>query len=42
MAGDPRLVLAVVKKIQQTVPVYLLDYSKGDGEFKLYMAVVGI
>ncbi|HDS1721526.1 hypothetical protein NPS53_08455 [Pseudomonas putida] len=42
VAGDPRLVLAVIKKIQGSVPVYLLDYSKGDGEFKLYLAVVGI
>lgn len=42
VAGDPKLVLAVIKKIQKTDPVYLLDYSSADGEFKLYLAVVGI
>lgn len=40
--GDAKAILAVIKKIQQTEPVYLLDYSMGDGEFKLYLAVVGI
>lgn len=40
--GDARTILAVVKKIQETEPVYLLDYSMGDGEFKMYLAVVGI
>ncbi|HEC1425406.1 TPA: hypothetical protein R1W95_002212 [Pseudomonas aeruginosa] len=40
--GDAKTILAVVKKIQQTEPVYLLDYSMNDGEFKLYLAVVGI
>lgn len=40
--GNPKTVLAVIKKIQQTDPVYLLDYSMADGEFKLYLAVVGI
>ncbi|OZB34349.1 MAG: hypothetical protein B7X51_01815 [Pseudomonas sp. 34-62-33] len=40
--GDAKTILALVKKIQQTEPVYLLDYSMADGEFKLYLAVVGI
>ncbi len=40
--GDPKKVLAVIKKIQQSDPVYLLDYSMADGVFKLYLAVVGI
>ena len=40
--GDAKTILAAVKKIQETEPVYLLDYSMGDGEFKLYLAVVGI
>lgn len=42
VSGDAKLVLALIKKIQQTDPVFLLDYSKVDGEFKLYLAVVGI
>lgn len=42
VAGDAKLVLAVIKKIQHSNPVYLLDYSSADGEFKLYLAVVGI
>lgn len=42
VSGDAKLVLAIIKKIQQNQPVYLLDYSMGDGEFKLYLAVVGI
>lgn len=42
VSGDPLLVLSVVKKIQQTDPVYLLDYTMVDGEFKLILAVVGI
>jgi len=42
VTGEPKTVLAVIKKIQQTDPVYLLDYSMVDGEFKLYLAVVGI
>ncbi|ELQ8317821.1 hypothetical protein ACVXHM_17585 [Pseudomonas aeruginosa] len=40
--GDAKTILAVIKKVQQTEPVYLLDYSMDDGEFKLYLAVVGI
>ena len=40
--GDAKTILAVIRQIQQTEPVYLLDYSMGDGEFKLYLAVVGI
>lgn len=40
--GDAKTILAAVKKIQETEPVYLLDYSMDDGEFKLYLAVVGI
>lgn len=42
VSGDPKLVLAVINKIQHTDPVFLLDYSMADGEFKLYLAVVGI
>lgn len=42
VAGEPRKVLAVIKKIQQSEPVYLLDYSMADGVYKLYLAVVGI
>lgn len=42
VSGDAKLVLAVIKKIQHSNPVFLLDYSMGDGEFKLYLAVVGI
>ena len=40
--GDAKKILAVMKKVQKTEPVYLLDYSMADGEFKLYLAVVGI
>jgi len=40
--GDARAVLAAAKKVQQANPVYLLDYSVGDGDFKLFIAVVGI
>lgn len=42
VSGDAKTVLAVVKIIQQSNPVFLLDYSVADGEFKLYLAVVGI
>lgn len=42
VSGDAKLVLAVIKKIQHIDPVYLLDYSMADGEFKLYLTVVGI
>lgn len=42
VSGDAKLVIAVIKKVQQTNPVFLLDYSMADGEFKLYLAVVGI
>lgn len=42
VVGSAKAVLAVMKEIQETEPVYLLDYSVGDGEIKLHMAVVGI
>ncbi|MFL1449350.1 hypothetical protein ACI77O_13215 [Pseudomonas tritici] len=42
VTGDAKTVLAVMKRIQKSEPVYLLDYSVSDGEFKLYFAVVGI
>lgn len=42
VAGDAKTVLAVINKIQKTDPMYLLDYSTGNGEFKLHLAVVGI
>ena len=40
--GDAKTILAVIKRVQQNEPVYLLDYSMTDGEFKMYWAVVGI
>ncbi|MCF5458264.1 hypothetical protein [Pseudomonas syringae] len=42
VAGDAKTIVAVLKKIQKTEPVYLLDYSMADGSFKVYLAVVGI
>lgn len=40
--GDAKTILAVMKKVQKSEPVYLLDYSVADGGFTLYFAVVGI
>jgi hypothetical protein len=42
VTGSATVVLAMIKEIQESEPVYLLDYSVGDGTFKLHVAVVGI
>jgi hypothetical protein len=42
VSGDAKTVIAAIRSAQMSLPTFLLDYSAGEGQFKIYLAVVGI